>query len=106
MPTKIDESQRAALERLIEIAQRDTGQARRVAAFLLAWWNAEECGGFDLTDMWQVDTAIATDLVTVFGLVACRHSYPDSLGYGKQFERVVALWRPKLLATADSKESK
>jgi hypothetical protein len=28
-----------ALERLIEIAKRDTGQSRRVADLLLAWWN-------------------------------------------------------------------
>ena len=50
MTTRISEAQAAALERLIDIAQRDTGQSRRVADFLLAWWNAGECGGFDLTD--------------------------------------------------------
>jgi hypothetical protein len=48
---------RAALQRLIQIAQDDTGQSRIVANFLLAWWNAGECGGFDLTDVWGVDTA-------------------------------------------------
>ena len=30
----------AALERLIGVAQSDTGQSRRAADFLLAWWNA------------------------------------------------------------------
>ena len=45
-------SQRTALERLIRVAQSDTGQSRIVANFLLAWWNAAECGGFDLTDVW------------------------------------------------------
>lgn len=30
-----------ALERLFQIAQGDTGQARRVANFLLAWHNVE-----------------------------------------------------------------
>ena len=34
-----------ALTRLIEIAQKDTGQSRRVADFLLAWHNAAENGG-------------------------------------------------------------
>ena len=48
-----------ALERLIDIARGDTGQSRKVANFLLAWWNAEECGGFDLTDVWGVDKSIA-----------------------------------------------
>jgi hypothetical protein len=88
--------ERAALERLIEIAQGDTGQSRRVAAFLLAWWNAEECGGFDLTDLWGVDSAIAADMVTVFALVAGRHSYPDTLGYSRQFQAIVRAWRPAL----------
>ena len=51
--------QQAALERLIRIAQGDSGQCRIVANFLLAWWNAPEYGGFDLTDLWAVDAAIA-----------------------------------------------
>lgn len=34
-----------ALTRLLSIATRDTGQSSRVAAFLLAWHNAEENGG-------------------------------------------------------------
>ena len=39
-----------ALTRLIEIAQKDTGQSRRVADFLLAWHNAAENGGWDVTN--------------------------------------------------------
>ena len=84
---------RAALERLIRIAQGDSGQCRLVANFLLAWWNAREYGGFDLTELWAVDTAIATDMLTMFAqLRACR-SYPDSLGYGPQFQVIVDRWR-------------
>jgi hypothetical protein len=60
----------AALERLIQIAEGDTGQSRIVANFLLAWWNAGECGGFDLTDVWGVDTSIAVDMLRVFALMA------------------------------------
>jgi hypothetical protein len=59
-----------ALDRLIQIALGDTGQSRIVANFLLAWWNAEQCGGFDLTDVWGVDTSIAADMQHVFGLLA------------------------------------
>jgi hypothetical protein len=84
----------AALERLIEIAQRDTGQSRIVANFLLAWWNAQECGGFDLTDVWAVDTESALDMLRVFALMAQRHQYPDTMGYRKQFEAIVRAWRP------------
>ena len=68
-----------ALRRLLAIAQSDTGQARRCANFLLAWWNAGSCGGFDLTDLWSVDAAIAGDMLAVFGLVTRVQMYPASL---------------------------
>jgi hypothetical protein len=41
-----------------------------------------------------VDASIAADMVTVFALVAACHQYPDTLGYGKQFEAIVQAWRP------------
>jgi hypothetical protein len=44
-------------------ARGDTGKSRIVASFLLAWWNAAECSGFELADVWAVDTAIAVDMV-------------------------------------------
>jgi hypothetical protein len=83
----------AELERLIGIAQGHSGQSRVVANFLLAWWNAEECGGFDLTDVWAVDTSIAVDMLRVFALLASRCQYPDAMGYGRQFEAIVRAWR-------------
>jgi hypothetical protein len=70
------------------------GEHRVVANFLLAWWNASEYGGFDLTDVWVVDSAIAADMLAVFEqLLHCRR-YPDSLGYGAEFEAIVQRWRP------------
>ncbi|CAO3876334.1 hypothetical protein LJR001_000787 [Achromobacter mucicolens] len=87
-----------ALTRLISIAKRDTGQSHRVAGFLLSWWNATSCGGFDLTDFWGVDTEIADDMLTVIGLIRQTRAYPDTLGteiHG-QFKALVALWRPGL----------
>ena len=93
MPDSVSTKSRAALERLIAVAQRDTGQSRIVANFLLAWWNAEECGGFDLTDVWAVDTSIAVDMLRVFALVSeCQH-YPDVMGYSQHFDEIVRLWR-------------
>ena len=97
MRNSLPDKSRAALERLIEIAQSDTGQSRIVANFLLAWWNAQECGGFELTDVWAVDTSIAVDMLRVFALVAERHQYPDNMGYGRQFEDIVRSWRPALV---------
>jgi hypothetical protein len=88
--------QRAALDRLIAIAQCDTGQARRVADFLLAWWNAGSCGGFDLTNLWGVDDSIADDMVIVFGYVARANAYPDTLGFNAEFQSIVRGWRPEI----------
>ena len=96
MGTPLTVRQQAALERLIRIAQADTGQSRRTAEFLLSWWNASNCGGFDLTTLWAVDTEIAADMVTVFALVATCQRYPDDLGYGEEFRRIVHAWRPAL----------
>ena len=96
MGTAINARQQAALERLIKIAQADTGQSQRAAEFLLSWWNAETCGGFDLTTLWGVDTEIANDMITVFALVASCRRYPDDLGYGEEFRRIVHAWRQAL----------
>lgn len=88
--------QKAALERLLEVAMRGTGQSEIVANFLLAWWNTEECGRFDFKQLWGVDTAIADDVLTVLRMVVEQSNYPDVLGYEKQFGRLVRLWRPAL----------
>lgn len=99
-PETLADQQLAALERLIDIAKRDTGQSRHVACFLLAWWNADTCGGFDLTDTWAVDRAIAEDMVIVFGMVARVHSYPNSgpHDYEDDFAEIIEQWRPQLVS--------
>jgi len=95
-PTEIEISAgKAAIERLLQVAERDTGQSRRCGNFLLAWWSARECGGFDLTDLWKLDLDLAQDMVTVFALVSRWQHYPDSckLGFGKRFEKLAVTWR-------------
>ncbi|WP_458363772.1 DUF7673 family protein [Brucella intermedia] len=62
----MDDWTRCAFERLLALAQRDTGQSRRAANFILAWWNADGLGGFDFADLFGVDSAIAADMGTVF----------------------------------------
>lgn len=89
----LPEKHKAALERLLAIAKSDTGQSRRCANFLLAWWNAADNGGFDLTDLWGVDHEIAMDMVTVFVLISACHHYPDTLGYKREFEAIWKQWR-------------
>lgn len=92
--TEPDAPALAALGRLLSIAQRDTGQSRRVANFLLAWWNARACGGFDLTDLWAVEGPIADDMLAVVELIARHREFPTAYGLGADFERLVKLWRP------------
>ena len=84
----------AALCRLIEIAKRDTGQSRRVADFLLAWWNAAQCGAFDLTNLFAVGYVIAPDMVTVFAMIARINKCPDTLGFGSDFKLIIQAWWP------------
>ena len=94
----MDETTRAAFERLLDLARSDTGQARRVANFILAWWNAESLGGFDIADLFALDAAIAGDMATVFGWIARRSnaSYPEE--YRLEIEGLIEAWRPDVWA--------
>jgi hypothetical protein len=82
-----------SVARLMRIAMGDTGQCRRVADFLLAWHNAEENGGWDPTDLWNVDAAIAEDMLTVLRLLRTENRYPGDLGFQKEIDRIWELWR-------------
>ena len=93
----MNEKAKAALERLLAVAGYDSGQSRRVANFLLSWWNAVSYGKFDPTDMWGLDADIRIDVVTVLIFIAGHQTYPDTPGYGPQFDRLVAEWRPHLV---------
>lgn len=88
---------RSDIEKLIDIAGNPTGQGRKVANLLLSWWNAETCGGFDPTDLWCLDLDIRNSAMRVLTYIAKVERYPDKLGYGLQFERLVGIWRPHLL---------
>lgn len=83
-----------------DIFAKANRQSRRVANFLLAWWNADSCTGFDFNDLWMVDTATAEDIQVVIRLIATSHEYPTAYGLRPQFEQLVADWRPHLLAPA------
>ena len=81
-----------ALGRLCQIAKRDTGQSRRVANFLLAWYNAEENGGWDPTDLWNVDTAVAEDMLAMLKLANDSRRYPGDLGFEPEIKAIWRLW--------------
>ena len=84
---------RKALERLFKVALQDSGQARRVANFLLAWHNASENCGWDITDLWGLDEAIVADVLSVVQLIGRTHAYADNLGFREQMRAVWERWR-------------
>lgn len=70
----------AILDRLLALADGDSGQARHVRALLLAWWDAPDFGGFDPVTLWEVDDAIADDVLAVLGYIRANRAYPSQLG--------------------------
>jgi len=88
-PTEADiQELKKEIAYLLDIAEGGSGQSEHVKNFLLAWWNAAECGGFDLTGLWAVDLEIAESMHRVFRIIANFRHYPDSpkLGFGERFE--------------------
>jgi len=84
-----------ALDSLIDIARSDTGQARRVAGFLLAWWNGDDCGHFPIADLFGVDPTIATHITTIIGFLGQHEGaiYPDAFGRKDEMIDLVRRWR-------------
>lgn len=90
----IDRRTHDALTRLFKIARSDTGQAGRVARFLMACWNANDLGGFDVTDLFAVDRAIARDIANVIEFFAEQDTaiYFDAMGFKADIVAVVETW--------------
>src|SRR3546814_20654649 len=84
-----------ALDRLIDVARSDTGQSRRVANFLLAWWNGEDCGHCPLADLFGVDATIATHITTIVGFLGQHEGaiYTDAFGCKAEMIELVGRWR-------------
>jgi len=92
----------AALDRLVPLALSDTGQARRVARFLMAWWNGPDLGDFAVADLFALDTAVARDIATILGFLAEHPGalYIDALGYGDEMQAIIARWHARKAANA------
>src|SRR3546814_8137663 len=78
------------------LAQSDTGQARRAANFLLAWWNGDDWGHFPIADLFGVDDSVAADMTAVFRFLGQHPGaiYADAWGYRDQMIALVDRWRP------------
>ncbi len=85
-----------AVARLLTIAQSDTGQSRRVADFLLAWWNGNDLGHFPIAHLWNVDRAISADMVAILGYLAEQPCavYANAFGFDEEMRELVRAWRP------------
>ena len=88
----------ASLKRLLAVTATDTGQARSVASFLLAWDNAYAYGGFDPTEFWAVSAPVRTDTLEVIGLIARERYHPAAYGHQDAFAALVLGWRPDMAA--------
>lgn len=102
----LDPAERAALDRLIAVALRGTGQSRIVADFLLSWWNSSECGAFAPTGLWGLDREIGNDVCLIFRAIGSMAKYPDALGYEEKFNRLVRRWRPQLVGNDEAEEQR
>jgi hypothetical protein len=85
---------RFAPEKLLNIARADTGQARRVANFLLAWWNADALGGFDVADLFAVDREVSDNMATVFTYLAREEDAVYPTDYRGEIGEIIERWRP------------
>lgn len=90
----MDDRVRFALEKLLNVATADTGQSRRVANFILAWWNAGAHGGFDLADLANVDPDIGEDMATIFTFLARAEDVVYPYDYRSEIEQIIGRWRP------------
>lgn len=85
----MDETTIQALETLLDTAERDTGGSAVCRNFLLAWWNAADLGGFDLTQAWGLDLKHSQALISVFTYIALNNEYPPR-EYAPRFEALAA----------------
>lgn len=93
VPTSADIQ--AAISRLLVVGGSDTGQSRRAADFLLAWWNGADLGHFPIEHLWNVDRAISADMLTILAYLAEQPTavYADAFGFDEAIRALVEQWR-------------
>lgn len=99
-PEQMLPDERAALDRLFDHAQRDTGQSPPISC-----WRGGTPARAARTTLQSAGASMTTlprICARCSGLPSGRNSYPDTLGYGLQFEAVMRAWRSELI---DHKES-
>lgn len=93
-----------ALERLFVVAMRDTGQAGRVASFLLSWANQPVYGGFDFSWIRSLDDEIVFDIRTVMDfLFDSGFRYPIDIGFESKILALAQQKRPDVVERINKK---
>ena len=84
-----------AFRRLFDIAlNEDAGGAKRVADFLLACWNGDSYGHFQIIDALYVDREISVEMLTILAFLNQNGvHYANSWGHRAAMERVIDIWR-------------
>ncbi|MFC0687562.1 DUF7673 family protein [Novosphingobium clariflavum] len=62
----------------------ETGASGKVADFLLAWWNGDECGHSPILRLCNLNAVIAEDMLTIMAWLAQAQeptTYADAWGY-------------------------
>ena len=90
-----------SLQRLIKVAKSKTLQSRPIANFLLAWLDAKKYGGFDFTDLWDIDKDLVGDIMNVLRIISIERNYPAALGYEEDFLLIIKHWRMNLAADGE-----
>lgn len=89
----------AAIGRLLVIAMpsttgAETGASWRVADFLLAWWNGEDHGDFQIAHFFSLDPETGEDLITIMAYLAQNEAtYPDAWGHKADMVALAERWR-------------
>lgn len=89
----------AAIARLLPIAMPSTRAAEtdascKVADFLLAWWNGDDCGHFPILHLCNLDAEIAEDMLIVMAYLAEEPvTYADAWGYKDAMAELWKRWR-------------
>ena len=91
------EEGKAALFRLYEVAQGDTGQCRVIVRFLVGLYNGTAYP-FDLTDLRAIDDALFVDCMAVLCMDArhCVHEVHNYFDNGDQrWQKMISDWHLK-----------
>ena len=85
----------SSVGRLLAIAKSDTGQSRRIADFLLAWWNGGDLGHFPIEHLWNVDRAISADMVSILDYLSQQPCavFAHAFGFDGEMSDLVRTWR-------------